>query len=744
MLKRKRRKDLNTGKNSFSAQFIKVLLIIICVTIMGCNKTEKSVKESDKCTITEKPVKKSDKYPIFAAIPKQQIDFVINSQERYCIYDGEHYGFIKESGEELTPYIYDIAYPFHEGLACVSYKKKFGFIDLNGNETIPFIYDDASPFMEGLAYFAIGDRYGFIDKKGKPVFYLECDSVSSFQDGLAYFSINGKYGYINKLGNTIIQPIYDNADYFQNGLAIVIKNGKQGVINKEGKEVLAPLYNYIDIYHTIIIAKTNNQYYCFDNKGKKYLTDSYDKISLDEEGRFYIQKKGKYGFANSDGTIAVPPKYEEVSLIPGKELAIAKNNNLFGVIDFQGNIKVPFIYQNINFFSDNRQKDGILVVTLNNRKGCLNLEDFSECIPIKYNSITDYANGKLVVKKREKYGVIYQNGKLDTPIEFDKVQLFEDGSVALELNQITFLFNSNNELIHIGSDEITKEGKYYQIKEDKKYSFVNENGEEILSLDESYYFESYYCYNMLNIHVFRFDDYYGILKSDNTTKTDITHILLKNMITPRIHLFYKFTQNPPVNKESKSSWGEDTIRNKGYVKQYKLFDLDGSGKPILYYSSLPYILRSFSLCDSGFCAIRNNQLHYLITGYESGGSMGGENAHLFYDKKTGQIMIGVIKHYGGFCGFEDGVTIYSCEKENTLEVISYSCTHQSSKNYEKNILINNASLLYNENGKSYTRDNVLQAESVTEYTINQKRVSKEKYTKLVNRYSVIDMLFPMI
>lgn len=49
MLKQKKCKNLNTGKNSFPAQFVKVLVIIICVIIMGCSKTEKPVKKFSLC-----------------------------------------------------------------------------------------------------------------------------------------------------------------------------------------------------------------------------------------------------------------------------------------------------------------------------------------------------------------------------------------------------------------------------------------------------------------------------------------------------------------------------------------------------------------------------------------------------------------------------------------------------------------------------------------------------------------------
>lgn len=108
------------------------------------------------------------------------IEFVIESEDIFCIYNGEKYGYMKQTGEEITDYIYDMAYPFSEGLACAILDGKYGFIDTNGAEAIPFIYEDAAPFCEGLAYFSTKEEYGFITKDGNIAFYLDCDSVSSF------------------------------------------------------------------------------------------------------------------------------------------------------------------------------------------------------------------------------------------------------------------------------------------------------------------------------------------------------------------------------------------------------------------------------------------------------------------------------------------------------------------------------------------------------------------------------------
>lgn len=163
----------------------------------------------------------------------------VEQKEMDRVYEDGKYGYENDDDyRKDIPCIYEDAYSFSEGLACVALNGKYGYIDTEGNEVVPFVYDAAAPFSEGLAYFEKEGAYGFIDKEGREVFRLDCDSVSSFHEGLAFFSIDGKYGYIDKTGTVVIEALYDDAGYFENGLAIVRIGGKKGVIDAKGNEVI--------------------------------------------------------------------------------------------------------------------------------------------------------------------------------------------------------------------------------------------------------------------------------------------------------------------------------------------------------------------------------------------------------------------------------------------------------------------------------------------------------------------------
>lgn len=85
--------------------------------------------------------------------------------------DEEGFGFISENDEMLTPYIFEEAHDFSEGMAAVCMNEKWGFIDTTGALIVPCIYDDVIfDFDNGLALIEIDDDFGYIDRKGTEYF----------------------------------------------------------------------------------------------------------------------------------------------------------------------------------------------------------------------------------------------------------------------------------------------------------------------------------------------------------------------------------------------------------------------------------------------------------------------------------------------------------------------------------------------------------------------------------------------
>lgn len=75
------------------------------------------------------------------------------------------------------------------------------------------------------------------------------------------------------------------------------------------------------------------------------------RLSTDDSGnRIFLDSNGHYGIINSNEHLIVSPEWNTISFTNG-ELCIAskrlKNKTIFGCIDYEGNVKVPFVYESI-------------------------------------------------------------------------------------------------------------------------------------------------------------------------------------------------------------------------------------------------------------------------------------------------------------------------------------------------------------------------------------------------------------
>lgn len=65
--------------------------------------------------------------------------------------------------------------------------------------------------------------------------------------------------------------------------------------------------------------------------------------------------------------------------------------------------------------------------------------------------------------------------------------------------------------------------------------------------------------------------------------------------------------------------------------------------------------------------------------------------------------------------------------------------NQTIRNYETNDLLDNADLFYDDQGEPFTKGTIKHAEDVTEYSINDKRVTVEEYDNISKRFEFIPL-----
>ena len=130
-------------------------------------------------------------------------------------------GYIDTAGNIVIPINFDIATPFHKGLACVSVGKQLG------------------------PSFWVGHNWGIIDRRGEFVLKPQFDHINDWSEGMAAVSKDALqvkpksrdgyphlWGFVDDTGRIAIAPRYESAGSFSEGLAAVLvptgKNAKCG------------------------------------------------------------------------------------------------------------------------------------------------------------------------------------------------------------------------------------------------------------------------------------------------------------------------------------------------------------------------------------------------------------------------------------------------------------------------------------------------------------------------------------
>ena len=229
---------------------------------------------------------------------------------------------------------------------------------------------------------------------------LTAASVCSYgQELKARCKIPGnKCGFVDENEKVVIPFIYDRAYPFDDDIEGL------ALINRKGK------WGYIDKTGKVAIP-----------------LDKYGKVSPFSEGLACVsdKKSKKWGFINKTGKEAIPLKYNfATSFFEG--LAPVRLNDKWGFIDKTGKEVVPVKYDKIvdrcgnirprttgsntscgdvdKFFSD-----GLAPVSLNNKWGFID-KTGKEVIPCVYNEVANFSEGFVFVKTESGWGMVDKTG----------------------------------------------------------------------------------------------------------------------------------------------------------------------------------------------------------------------------------------------------------------------------------------------------------------------------------------------
>lgn len=284
--------------------------------------------------------------------------------------DSDNWGYINPKGEFVIKEQFRDCHAFSEdGLAPIYDKKRksFYFIDPSGKE-----------LATDVEKFKLHNIFGF--------------GTKGFENGMVPVQVGRSWGYLNTSGKLVIAADYEVANEFNGGSATARSNGKWIILDKKGTKV--------DFSENVTDAKPFS------------------------EGLAPIRIGDTWGFASTDGSIAVKPQFKSVGYFSnGLAWAKTEEGNI-GFIDKKGEWVIKPKYDAAKDFSNGlaRVKSGTW--TFVDAKG-------NEISAPSADSFGDFSSGLAYAKSDGKVGFINKEGKMVIDQQYDKVRDFKNGYAAI-------------------------------------------------------------------------------------------------------------------------------------------------------------------------------------------------------------------------------------------------------------------------------------------------------------------------
>ena len=344
----------------------------------------------------------------------------------HVIKNGKH-GIYYISGKQCIPIEYDDIERLYTNYWLTTKDGKVGLCWSNGNQIFPTNYKDISILRReeyGKYDFFIvkKDKYTILNSHGKAIFPTQYDEIRQHNDyyilenssgtdcvfnsgelvkGILVdyyvapflhqengqtkkyydFKKDNLWGIIDGDGRIHIPALYQEHLRFvyncnENLSLCLVANykGKRGIINFKNEIVLPFKYNRImeTEIRNIFEIETTKGLQLFNLQSKRIITPSYYENCTSDTNYIYLSKAHfKTPFDPQKEQIILPWEYSTVYNIPGSYNFAVKKDGLFGVVNSENKVLVPFIYEDM--ISTNRPN--MLVITKNNQYGIIDINN---------------------------------------------------------------------------------------------------------------------------------------------------------------------------------------------------------------------------------------------------------------------------------------------------------------------------------------------------------------------------------
>ena len=351
----------------------------------------------------------------------------------------------------------------------------------------PIIVDADTIFSTHFDSFMISKegQKGLYDIEGKCLIPIAFSTITPYNNRYWLVNKDGKQGLYSYMGKEILPPLYDSievacsycttaSNYF------IVKKGLYGLCNNNGEFIVDPQYTAIKYRYLryFKLTKGDSCHYLFNYKDiiKDITLDDAMPITIqgNEQKLFYFNyKQGKaWGLLRENGQPIIAVQYDKplqkVGYIHSDSTAyfITCKDNLFGLIDINNKIVLPFQYRNIQptylyntielttdegkqlynmtkkqlalnlFYDKSSVSDHYLYLKKNGLETAVDYHHMQILLPFKYNSVVGLNDDEhFIVTKDLQTALINREDKQVIPYGYDKITTTESPNLFIVKKQ---------------------------------------------------------------------------------------------------------------------------------------------------------------------------------------------------------------------------------------------------------------------------------------------------------------------
>jgi len=216
----------------------------------------------------------------------------------------------------------------------------------------------------------------------------------------------------------------------------------------------------------VFIAKQNEKFGCITDLGDTIIPFIYDGIEPFKQGIALVEKDNFFGYLKLTGETITNFEFDDAESFNEDRAIVNKKGSVY-VIDRLGNT-ISNIYDGISDYNE-----GMAIVKKNNLFGAINKNGKVE-IPIQYQRLGEFKNGICFAQKNERYGYIDKNGYTLIPFVFEWAEDFKNGNARVKKENRYGVINiSGQYIVPPLYDRIEEENGIFIVYKNNFYGFID-------------------------------------------------------------------------------------------------------------------------------------------------------------------------------------------------------------------------------------------------------------------------------